>query len=38
MPIIIPKTLPAFETLTNENIFVMTDSRAVRQDIRPSEY
>ncbi len=35
MPIIIPKTLPAFETLTNENIFVMTDSRAVRQDIRP---
>lgn len=35
MPIVIPKTLPAYCTLKNENIFVMNDSRASRQDIRP---
>jgi homoserine O-succinyltransferase len=35
MPINIPKTLPAYDTLTEENIFVMTDDRAVHQDIRP---
>ncbi len=35
MPIKIPDALPAKETLTNENIFVMGEERAVRQDIRP---
>ena len=35
MPIIIPKDIPAYDTLLNENIFVMTHSRAVGQDIRP---
>lgn len=34
MPIKIPDTLPAAETLTDENIFVMTEDRAVHQDIR----
>lgn len=37
MPIRIPNQLPAFETLTSENIFVMTQTRAVTQDIRPLE-
>ncbi len=35
MPIKIPNELPATKTLTEENIFVMTDERAVTQDIRP---
>lgn len=35
MPIRVPNNLPAVETLTNENVFVMTDSRAMTQDIRP---
>ena len=35
MPINIPNSLPAVETLQNENIFVMTKSRAEHQDIRP---
>ena len=35
MPIKIPNRLPATETLTKENIFVMTETRAIRQDIRP---
>ncbi len=35
MPIKIPYDLPAFNTLTNENIFVMTETRAIKQDIRP---
>lgn len=35
MPIKIPNELPAFKTLTEENIFVMTETRAVSQDIRP---
>lgn len=35
MPLRIPKTLPAYEILQNENIFVMSDSRAESQDIRP---
>ncbi len=35
MPIKIPDTLPAAEILTNENIFVMSESRAYQQDIRP---
>ncbi len=35
MPIKIPDTLPAAEVLTKENIFIMTEERAERQDIRP---
>src|SRR5450759_263597 len=35
MPITIPDQLPAKEILTNENIFVMTENRAIHQDIRP---
>ena len=35
MPIKIPADLPATETLHNENIIVMTESRALTQDIRP---
>ena len=35
MPIRIPDLLPATETLENENIFVMTEHRAMAQDIRP---
>lgn len=37
MPIKIPESLPAYGTLSNENIFVMTDERAAHQDIRPLE-
>ena len=37
MPINIPNDLPATRTLTEENIFVMTETRAVAQDIRPLE-
>lgn len=37
MPIKIPEKLPAFDTLKNENIFVMTENRAIHQDIRPLE-
>ena len=35
MPIKIPNELPAVKTLNNENIFVITETRAVTQDIRP---
>lgn len=35
MPIKIPNELPATRTLTEENIFVMTETRAMTQDIRP---
>ena len=35
MPIKIPNNLPAKEILTNENIFVMPEERALQQDIRP---
>ena len=35
MPIRIPNELPAVKTLTEENIFVMTETRARTQDIRP---
>ena len=35
MPIRIPNELPATQTLENENIFVMTETRAMTQDIRP---
>ena len=35
MPIKIPDSLPATATLESENIFVMTEYRAMHQDIRP---
>ena len=35
MPIKIPNQLPATRTLRSENIFVMTETRAMTQDIRP---
>ena len=37
MPIQIPNDLPATGILLNENIFVMTERRAMTQDIRPLE-
>ena len=37
MPIQIPNELPAAETLKNENIFVMNQTRAETQHIRPLE-
>lgn len=37
MPIRIPDELPATRTLREENIFVITENRAVTQDIRPLE-
>ena len=36
-PIKIPNDLPATATLQSENIFVMTETRAMTQDIRPLE-
>ncbi len=35
MPIKIPNDLPAVRTLEAENIFIMTEKRALMQDIRP---
>ncbi len=35
MPIRIPEDLPAYQTLEEENIFVMPKNRAEHQDIRP---
>ncbi len=35
MPIKIPDSLPATAILESENIFVMTEYRALHQDIRP---
>jgi homoserine O-succinyltransferase/O-acetyltransferase len=35
MPVRIPNDLPAKKVLEAENIFVMTDERAIHQDIRP---
>lgn len=35
MPIKIPNELPATRILEDENIFVMTETRAITQDIRP---
>lgn len=35
MPIDIPENLPAYDILTGENIFVMSEERALHQDIRP---
>ncbi|MFW6034748.1 MAG: homoserine O-acetyltransferase MetA [Halothermotrichaceae bacterium] len=37
MPIKIPDNLPAVDTLQSENIFVMTQKRAIHQDIRSLE-
>lgn len=37
MPIKIPADLPALSVLDNENIFVMSERRALNQDIRPME-
>ena len=37
MPIVIPGSLPAFETLSEENIFIINEERSIRQDIRPLE-
>ena len=35
MPIKIPDLLPAVDVLGSENIFVMTETRAAHQDVRP---
>lgn len=35
MPLIIPKDLPAYSALEEENVFVMHRARAIAQDIRP---
>ena len=35
MPLIIPRELPAYNALENENVFVMHRARAMSQDIRP---
>jgi homoserine O-succinyltransferase len=35
MPIKIPRALPAYDALSQERVFVMTDDRASHQDIRP---
>ncbi|MBR4005210.1 MAG: homoserine O-succinyltransferase, partial [Treponema sp.] len=37
MPIKIDADLPAFSVLEKENIFVMTQGRALSQEIRPLE-
>jgi homoserine O-succinyltransferase len=38
MPIKIPSGLPAYDALKDENVFVMTEARAVHQDIRPLKF
>ena len=35
MPIILPRDLPVKAILEQENIFTMSEQRAVHQDIRP---
>ena len=35
MPITLPENLPAYRTLSDEGVMVMSDVRAARQDIRP---
>ena len=35
MPIVIPKKLPAYDTLVTVNIFVMNNTKAFNQNIRP---
>lgn len=37
MPINVPSELPAIKTLAEENVFVITEKRAIHQDIRPLE-
>ena len=37
MPIKIPKSLPAYDALSRERVFVITEDRAEQQDIRPLE-
>ncbi len=37
MPIVIPKDMPAYKVLDDENVFVMSPDRADTQDIRPIE-
>lgn len=37
MPVNVPDGLPAIDILREESIFLMTDDRAARQDIRPLE-
>ena len=37
MPIVIPNNLPAYKTLSDENVSVMDEHRASTQDIRPLE-
>ncbi|MEW6998366.1 homoserine O-succinyltransferase [Colwelliaceae bacterium BS250] len=37
MPIKIPDQLPALTVLANENIFVMSENRAINQEIRPMQ-
>ena len=37
MPLVIPSTIPAYDVLNKENIFVMSKEHALRQDIRPIE-
>ena len=37
MPIKVQKELPARTVLESENIFIMDEDRAMRQDIRPLE-
>ena len=38
MPIKIPNNLPAVNILAKENIFVMNETRALSQDIRPLRF
>ncbi len=38
MPIKIPNNLPAVDILAKENIFVMSETRALTQDIRPLKF
>ena len=38
MPIKIPNNLPAVNILAKENIFVMNETRALSQDIRPLKF
>ncbi len=35
MPINVPTNLPAVKELKKENIFIMDESQALKQDIRP---
>ncbi len=35
MPITLPATLPAYDVLAREGVMVLSDDRAMRQDIRP---